>query len=116
MALQPCDQLDYETPLYQSCGTTELSSITTIAGILWLPQSALIGIFVLDGIHALFLGFAIFVAGTIASVVCLAKAIKKIKAGKPEGWYARAFFCILCKHYDLDLIYKSGRWSTERGI
>ena len=116
MALQPCDQLDYETPLYQSCGTTELSSITTIAGILWLPQSALIGIFVLDGIHALFLGFAIFVAGTIASVVCLAKAIKKIKAGKPEGWDARAFFCMLCKHYDLDLIYKSGRWSTERGI
>ena len=114
MELQPCTKLDFETPLYQGCGTTELYSIVLCTGICWIPGAGVLGVIVFNGIHALFFSFVVFVSGTLFSVVCIATCIKKLKTGKPEGWYLQYFYCKTHPLFSKELIYKSGRWTTGR--
>ena len=110
----PCALLDYETRLYKGCSASELYSISLCVGCGWLPIALVIGFTVLDGLHGLFVGFALFVAGLLIFVAAIATVLKTIKLGKPEGWHLRWFFCeihpLLCQH----LVYKSGHWSTVR--
>ena len=112
--LPPCTLLDYETKLYKGCGASELISITLIISCIWMPFALTIGAVVLNGIHALFVGFAVFIAGTLLFVATIAQTYKTIKQDKPEGWHIRKFCCYLHPLLSQDLIYKSGYWSTIR--
>ncbi len=112
--LIPCAALDYETRLYKGCSASELLSITVLTGCVWLPLASVIGFLVLDGLHAIFLGFALFLGGLLIIVAGIANLLKTIKQGKPDGWYLRKFYCQFHPLLDSGMVYKSGRWSTVR--
>lgn len=112
--LTPCAPLDYETRLYKGCSASELYSIAVATGCACLPVSLVVGFLVLDGLHALFIGFAVFIGGTLITVAVIANFLKKIKLGKPEGWYLRYFYCRCYPLVGKDLVYQSGHWSTVR--
>ncbi len=114
--LPPCTLLDYETKLYKGCGASELISITIITSCFWMPLALIIGAIALNGIHALFISFAVFIAGTLLFVAATAQTYKTIKQDKPEGWHIRQFCCSVHPLLSPDLIYKSGYWSTIREI
>lgn len=116
MMLTPCAPLDYETRLYKGCSASELFSIALSVGCTWLPIALIIGFFALDGLHALFIGFAVFVAGLLIIVATIANVLKAIKVGKPENWYLRRFYCRTHPLFSKHLIYKSGHWSTIREV
>jgi len=112
--LKPCAQLDYETRLYQGCSASELYSIALTVGCIWIPFALVIGYSILNGLHALFIAFAIFVAGLLIFVATIAHILKYIKQGNPEGWYLRQFYCHCYPLLGQDLVYKSWHWSTVR--
>ncbi len=112
--LFPCAPLDYETRLYKGCSASELYSIAVSVGCAWLPLAFFLGFLILDGLHALFIGFAIFVGGLLLWVAGIANLLKTIKLGKPEGWHLRKLHCHFRPLFGSYLIYKSGRWSTVR--
>ena len=112
--LIPCAPLDYETRLYKGCSASELFSIALAVGCGWLPLALIIGFVALDGLHALFIGFAVFVGGLLILVATIATVLMKIKQGKPEGWHLRRLYCQVHPLLNNDLVYKSGHWSTIR--
>ncbi len=112
--LLPCAPLDYETRLYKGCSASELYSIAIAVGCAWLPAAFLIGFAVLDGLHAVFIGFAVFVGGLLLLVAAIANLLKSIKLGRPEGWHLRRVYCLIHPLLGKHLVYKSGRWSTIR--
>ena len=114
--LPPCTLLDYETRLYKGCGASELFSITLAVSCSWLPFALLIGYVILDGLHALFVAFAVFLAGTLLVVATVANIYKSLKQGKPEGWHTRKFYCAIHPIFSSNLVLKSGCWSTNREI
>ena len=114
MQLQPCSKLDYETPLYQGCGATELLIISILAAGFCFPISIITGVMVLDGIHAVFLVFAVLVLTTLFVITCVTSIYKKLRRGKPEGWLMRATVCYLPEFHSTQLIFRSGCGSTSR--
>lgn len=114
MPLLPCSKLDYETPLYQGCGATELLVISILAAVFCFPISIITGIIILDGIHVLFLGFAVQVLTTLFVITCVTSVYKRLRQGKPEGWLIRATACYLSEFSSAQLVCRSGCWSTSR--
>ncbi len=115
MMLPPCSKLDYETRLYKGCGASELFSITLASGCICLPISFIGGFSLLDGLHALFITFAILVSTTLLLVYCIANVLNFIKRGKPDNWHLRVFFSLIHPVLSSNLVYKSGRWLSVRG-
>lgn len=113
-SLPPVSKLDYETPLYKGCGSTELFTTTLILGCLWLPVALIIGYSVLSGNHALFLAFAAFTLGTTFSVAALANFKNWFVSGKPENWHIQNLYCWIHPAFSSNLVYKSGCWSSVR--
>ena len=113
-SLPPVSKLDYETPLYKGCGSTELFATTLVVGCIWLPLALIIGYSVFSGNHALFLAFAAFSPGTIFSVAALANTKNLFVAGKPEYWHIQKIYCSIHPAFSSNLVYKSGCWSTVR--
>lgn len=112
--LPPCGQLDYETPLYKGCGSSELFTVTLVVGCLWLPLALIFGYVLLNGSHALYFAFATFTVGTISSVAAIANIKHVLISGKPETWYTQKIFCTIHPAFSSTLVYKSGGWSSQR--
>lgn len=110
----PCAPLDYETRLFQGCGASELYSIAVFFACTWLPFALFLGFAILDGLHAVFFAFAVFVFGVMIYTALVARVLKELKFGKPEGWHLRWFYCSIHPYLCSNLIYHSGRWSTVR--
>jgi len=114
MMLSPCSPLEFETPLYQGCGATELFILTAIVSFLCLPISLALAMLSVDGIHVLFFGFAFQTTGTLLIVSTTATVYRKVKYGKPQGWLIRTAACQIHPILSTRLIYKSGFWRTAR--
>ncbi len=114
MPLTPCSPLDFETPLYQGCGATELLSLTIIVSLVCLPISLIAAMSLFDGVHVLFVSFALHITSTLAVVMFTAIVYRRIKYGKPEGWIIRVLACWMHPGIAEQLAYKSGHWRTCR--
>lgn len=115
MALQPCAPLDYETPLYQGCGASELYAVTSAAALICFPISIAASTAMFDGMHVFFVTFAIEVTCTLVLVTTAATVYRKIKFEKPEGWLLRSAASQIHPYLETQLVLTSGCWNLNRG-
>jgi conjugative transfer region protein (TIGR03750 family) len=106
------DRVDAEPPIFRGCSSSELAVILALAAVFWLPAGIFIGLL----FGALTFAVGIAAAGITGSVVVIATAFRRIKAGRPDGYHQQRLVTWLHDQgfWRSPFIRRSGHWDLGR--
>ena len=110
--------INSEPNIYQGCNSSELMMIAIGSVGVLLPVGVIIGVALAGSLP---FGMGISVFSIVIVMVVAPKMFRRIKRGKPEGYYQIRLFTLLGKSklmkalgYKEDYIMKDGRWDLGR--
>ena len=106
------DRMNTEPAIFKGCSTSELMAIALVATFFWIPICLVVA--ALFG--AITMGLGAAGVAIVASVIVAAGIFKKLKAGRPDGFYQLRVRCWLHSKRVLrsDFILRSGCWDLGR--
>jgi conjugative transfer region protein (TIGR03750 family) len=104
------ERLNAEAPIFRGCSSSELSLITALAVLIWLPVSVLLAWIL--GAPAMGLGLAGI--AIVLTVIVMGSIFQRIKCGRPDGYYQQKLTFLLERLRPSPFVRLDGDWSIGR--